>query len=145
MIASENKELIGWSETYEEVLRDKNAQLSLKDKQIQKYQSQVLNAMKKNEDLANYSRKLANEYNVLLNSFKDSKEAESYKLLIAEGKLNAVEGQLAYLRKDVLEKARKEEIYRKESEKKRSQSRKNRKENKEKEGSRISKKSRKIL
>ena len=114
-------------------------------KQIQKYQSQVLNAMKKNEDLANYSRKLANEYNVLLNSFKDSKEAESYKLLIAEGKLNAVEGQLAYLRKDVLEKARKEEIYRKESEKKRSQSRKNRKENKEKEGSRISKKSRKIL
>ena len=98
MIASENKELIGWSETYEEVLRDKNAQLSLKDKQIQKYQSQVLNAMKKNEDLANYSRKLANEYNVLLNSFKDSKEAESYKLLIAEGKLNAVEGQLAYLR-----------------------------------------------
>ena len=145
MIASENKELIGWSETYEEVLRDKNAQLSLKDKQIQKYQSQVLNAMKKNEDLANYSRKLANEYNVLLNSFKDSKEAESYKLLIAEGKLNAVEGQLAYLRKDVIEKARKEEIYRKESEKKRSQSRKNRKENKEKEGSRISKKSRKIL
>ena len=69
--------------------------------------------MKKNEDLGNYSRKLANEYNSLMNSIKDNKETESYKLLTAEGKLHAVEGQLTYLRKDVLEKARNEEIYRK--------------------------------
>ena len=27
MLSTENKELIGWSETYEDVLRDKNAQL----------------------------------------------------------------------------------------------------------------------
>ena len=48
-----------------------------------------------------------------MNSIKDNKEADNYKLMISEGKLHAAEGQLTYLRNDILAKARKEEIYRK--------------------------------
>lgn len=119
MNINENKELLNWSETYEAILKDKNSQISLKDKQIKKYQSQMLEALSKNEDLTTYSRKLANKYNDLLYSIKDNTEAMSYKEMISEGKLNAVEGQLSYLRADILERFKKEETFKKEAKKKR--------------------------
>ena len=71
MNISENKELMNWSETYENILKDKNYQIALKDKQIKKYQDQLLDAMKKNEDLSIYTRKLANQYSEVANSIKD--------------------------------------------------------------------------
>lgn len=124
VIADQNAEVMRLHSSLIPVLEDKDKQIQLKELEVKKYREQMLDLMNKNEDLTNYSRKLANEYTILLHAIKDSEETALKRQASASSKLKMMQNQVTFLRDNVLHKNGIENEYPKVSAKRQSSAKK---------------------
>lgn len=110
VIAQQNNEVMRLHSSIIPIIGEKDKQIELKELEVRKYRQQMLDLMNKNQQLTNYSRKLANQYTILLHSIKDNEEVALKRQCSAGSKLKMMENQVSFLRDNILKKNGQENI-----------------------------------